>query len=294
MKIRLHPHQGKEGLLVRALVDKGVKFVSGPAGIYLTDCDVGKEQQAITKAHNRGERVVLFSHAAPVTLVWDGIRKVHPDIDLFLAQTPGQKNVMESYGYPHPISVIGWHYCTIKPFKPTENVKSVLFAASHPDSNGIMPQSVEANQRTFAKLRALGLSLTVRYARSLGRSGLTRESGVNYQQSDYTIASSVKAIDQADVIVADNCTFASLAVARGKPVVMHAQNIGGHRLDANTIGDYKHWDDYKDYLRYGYDLDDYDNAGDVIAKALQKQDDEWYNKFISSPLNADKLHRMMR
>jgi hypothetical protein len=157
-----------------------------------------------------------------------------------------------------------------------------------------MPQSLEANQRTFAKLKALGLSLTVRYALSLGKSGLDKEPGINYQQSDYTIASSVKAIDQADVIVADNCTFASLAIARGKPVVMHAQNIGGHRIDADTIGDYQHWDVYKDYLHYAYDLDDYDNAGDVIAKAIQKQDDEWYNKFIGKPLDADKLHRMMR
>lgn len=292
MRVRIVDHQGKSIGLISALQSQGVKVTKTAPDILLIDADANKKQVGLIKeAVKGGVRVGLYSHGAPVILIWDGIYTAHPDISFYLAQSQGEKEVMQAYGYPHPVHAIGWHYCEQKPFKPVD-VTNILFAPWHPDSRGLVSEAYHTNSALINKLIRLPYALTVRYAGKIQDNGLIHDDGISYQVSDYTLLSALEAIDKADLIIANCSTFATLAVARGKPVIMYGQDIHVRPDGEGNEIKYQNWGAYKELLRYRYDAG-IGNIEDVIFEASQYEDSDWRERFIGKQLNPDALVKLL-
>jgi hypothetical protein len=294
MKIQLKDWQHKGGILGSVLKKHKVKLVSDHADILLIDYDgdVLPYPMIIEKAYAEGAEVLVYSHGAFSMFVWDGIHAPNAHTVAYLALSEGQKQVMDAYEYPLPVHVIGWHYCEQKPFTATE-VRNVLFAPWHPLGNGYLrPDAKLLNTQVFSLLRKLPVTLKVRHANYLEANGLEREFGVEYEHSDMTIESSIKAIDAADVIVSNPGTFAALAIARGKPVVMYGQDL----IPAEAYSDSyflraKHWDKYREIMRYPYSIEDLKPKAAMIMleHAAQHEAKEWRELWIGKNVDGKNL-----
>ena len=300
MKIKVHNWQGKANGLISALKKKGAEIVKkGASDILLIDFDgaVGYYTKQIEDAYKDGATVVLYSHGAPVITAWDGIWEPDRHSALYLAQSQGQKEVMEAYEYPVPIIVIGWHYCKLKTFKPNEDIKKILFAPWHPQGSGYLtPERMQANKDAYDKLRSMPYELTVSYVGDLRGNGLREDPGVEFVVSNKSIQFSLKQIDAADVVVSNLMTVASLAIARGKPVVVYGQHISpcdGYSKEGLRYT--THWDNYKELMRYHYDMSELKpKASQYLLKhAALHEATEWRDLFIGNPLDADKLFRVL-
>lgn len=243
------------------------------------DGPVANYPAIIHHAYEQGAEVVLYSHGAPVITAWDGIWKPGPLTCLYLAQSPGQKWVMEAYGYPKPIKVIGWHYCEQGEFQPCADVKNVLFAPEHPHTNGYMlAEARELTEKVYNDLR--GLPFTV-----------TRHEG------PVSLDRSLTVIDEADVIVTYPGTFASLAVARGKPTILYAQTIQPHDGYSDATLKYvQHWDAYQGYMRYHYDISETNQqfTESVIRRAAMVEETDWRDKFIGEQMKPETLMEILQ
>src|SRR4030042_2424453 len=107
MKVKVRNYQNKANLLIAALQSQGVQIVNDYANILLIDFDgpVSPYPEMIHQAYEQCAEIILYSHGAPVITAWDGIWKPNTIIRKYLAQSPGQKGVMEAYNYPKPIQV---------------------------------------------------------------------------------------------------------------------------------------------------------------------------------------------
>src|SRR5512137_3138251 len=171
-------------------MDKGVEITRSGADILLIDCDftVGHYPKTIEKAYQNGAEIVLYSHGAPVIVVWDSVWNPLPYTRAYLAQSPGQKWVMESYGYKPPVHVIGWHFCPQFPFEPVEKLSKILFAPWHPHGNGwLNPEPMEMNAKVYEALLKMPYELTVRHVHTLEQNGLWPHDGVIGQASNLTL-----------------------------------------------------------------------------------------------------------
>lgn len=295
MKIQIHNWQHKADILTNALKDAGVEIVKSKPDIYIIDFDgaVPYYTSKIEKAYQQGAEIVIYTHGAPVNMCWDRVWTPDDRVRVYLAQSKGEKAIMQSYDYPKPIEVIGWHYCRTKKYKPVKEIKRVLFAPWHPHDTGyLMPLARQINGEIFNKLRATPYELTVMHVESVRANGLSHDSGVTYVESKKTVDFSLKYIDQADVVVSNLMTVASLAVARGKPMVAYGQDIRPHDgYDDDNITYVKNWDKYRDMLRYPYDISNLKPKAsqNLIEYAAQNEAKEWREKFIGEQLDKDKL-----
>ena len=298
MRVKVHDHQGKANDLTAALKKAGAEIVTKDPEILLTDFDtaIPYYKKMVEKAYQGGAEIALYSHGAPVITAYDGIWEPSDKVGVYLAQSPGQKAVMEAYGYPHPISVIGWHFCKIKTFKPTE-IDRVLFAPWHPHSNGYLyPMAWRLNDDVMRRLVELDYRLTVYHVGDLRYNGVREYPGVDYLPSDLSIGSAIKQIDKADIIVTYPGTFASLAVARGKPVVVYGQDIRPHDgYNDGMIRYVANWEAYKELMRYPYDISDtqINATGYLLEYASKNEAEKWRNSFIGNPLDTGKLTRAL-
>jgi len=128
MRVQVNNHQDKADHLIRAIFWGGHQVVQDHADLFLVDFDgpVAHYPKIIERAYQEGAEIYLYSHGAMPLTCWDGIWTPGGYTRGYLAQTPGQKQVMAAYDYPIPIHVIGWHYCEQAPFQETEG-KRVLF-----------------------------------------------------------------------------------------------------------------------------------------------------------------------
>lgn len=258
-----------------------MQLVSEGANVLLIDGDfpVASYPYTIQHAYEAGAETVLYSHGAPVITAWDGIWRPGPLTRLYLAQSPGQKWVMNTYKYPIKVEVIGWHYCEQRLFQPCNDVKKVLFAPEHPHTNGYM--LAEAREIT-EKINNLLNDLPFDVVRHDG---------------PVPLDISVMAIDQADVVVSYPGTFATLAVARGKPVVMYGQDICPHDGYSDEMLKYvKHWDDYRDYMRYPYDISHVNAraAESIIRNAAINEAVDWKLKFVGHSIDPENLVKVLK
>jgi hypothetical protein len=242
----------------------------------LIDCDfpVANYPLIIQQAYETGAEVVLYSHGAPVITAWDGIWKPGPLTRFYLAQSHGQKWVMETYGYSKPIKVIGWHFCEQREFQPCDDVKNILYAPEHPHSNGYMlAEARELTEKVYKDLLDMPFDV------------IRHEGPVSLDES-------IKAIDKTDLVVTYPGTFAALAIARGKPVVMYAQNICPHDGYSDVMLKYvKKWDLYRDFMRYHYDISD--TTGSITESIIRRagiiEETDWRNKFIGEQMKPEIL-----
>lgn len=299
MKIQVSDYQHKADRLRKAIAHAGHQVVSEWPDALLIDHDaqVAHYRRVIERAYSEEAKILLYSHGAPVIVAWDGIWKPSQYVTAYLAQSPGQKAVMQAYKYPHPICVIGWHFCEQRKFSPALKLNRVLFAPWHPHSNGwLNPEIMTLNTRVYSKLIATGHKITVRCVRSLEENGLYPADMVENQQSNMTIEDAVKAIDAAQLVVSNPGTFASLAVARGKPVVMYGQDIQPHDgYSADGLRYVKSWDAYRDLMRYPYDItDSKPNAtANIIHAAANQEAVQWRAQFIGEPFNPAEFVELL-
>lgn len=290
MKIQIGNHQDKSDALRQALETAGHEIVYVQPDALLIDFDgpIAHYPKTIERAYEQGAEIFLYSHGAMPLTCWDGIWKPSDKIHAFLAQTPGQKRVMEAYNYPHPIHVIGWHYSHLAQFSPTAG-KKVLFAPWHPQGTGwLIPEGREANERVFNLLRQIpGIELRVRFVGRLEDNNLTHENGVIYERSDKMLESSIDSIENADLVIGYG-TLAYLSVALGKPTVMFGQDCTPYDgYSPETCAYVKHWKDYQHLMYYKHDGDtnDVDKFKSVMERACREEDKEWREEFIGEPFD---------
>ena len=294
MKVQIRDHQDKARALREALIKGGHEIVHRNADILLIDFDgpIAHYPKTIERAYEEGADVYLYSHGAHPITAWDGIWTPSERVSAYLAQTPGQKHVMEAYGYPYPIHVIGWHYCQQRPFQPTAGRK-VLFAPWHPQGTGYLPpDGRRANAEIFDKLAQLDtIQLKVRHVGPLEWNCIPEIDGVEYEPSDKTLAGSIASILASDVVVSYG-TLAYLAVALGKPTIMYGQDCMPYDgYSEETLRYVKHWEKYRDLMHYPHDADGLGVYGlnFLIHTGAQVEATKWRQEFIGEQFDGPKF-----
>lgn len=298
MRIQVVNHQDKADVLAAAILAAGHEIVTDNADLLLIDFDgqLAHYPRTIERAYEQGADVYLYSHGGHPLTAWDGIWTPSDKIAGYLAQTPGQKHVMEAYGYPHPISVIGWHYSELLPFKQTAG-KRILFAPWHPQGTGwLIEEGKEANRGIFEQLLKLpDIELTVRYVYRLEDNNIPFVDGVRYEASNRTLTGAAEAIKGADVVVSYG-TFAYLAVALGKPMVMFGQNCRPYDGYSEETKRYvKHWEAYREMMHYPHDASDLGDLGFdwLLRYGCQTEAAKWREEFIGKAFDASAFVRLL-
>lgn len=291
---RVFDHQNKSAAYKKALADAGYFFTErdNVQGVrfYLSDADW--RPRMMEEAAGRNVPVFLYPHAARPMVQYDGCVEPHPVRAMF-TQAPGGKELMERIHYPYPVEVSGWAFSDVRPFKPSPQVKRVLYAPIHPNGNGYLNQvDKDINRRAYGALygwcQKSGALLSIRHIGSLadcGLDGLPEGDFVEFHAGRKN--NSTADMETADVVVAHQ-TFAYIAVALGIPTVMMAEDVPPRSGSSEEGFCYvSHWDDYKDYLMFPLDI----LAGDpedVIGTAVSTDEPikEWRDRFIGKPFNG--------
>lgn len=287
-------HQGKSLPVTHALTSLGVQLVDDPrfADFVLIDHDYPPHGRLpiVEACVAAGGRAYIYPHGANANLMthWDGLVPVSPLLSGVLVTSYGHAEVARRFGYEHPVFVVGWTFCEQRERKPLKpGVERVLFGPAHP------PWATDRNTEIFARLREIPAQLAVRHIGSLEENRLPAPvEGVEYLAGTmHEFDTMLAQIDAADVVVSDQGTFSSLAVARGVPTVIwdsdFALNNEGDREALNAAR-------YRSFMRYPFDAEDGD-LWDVIqaAAADVERAADWRARFIGDPLDPRALLRAL-
>lgn len=292
MIIAIRDHQGKSRAIRDALREKGWWVVPAgmPADVFLLDHDIDRlsYRDMIEAQKAGGAKIILYPHGAAPIWDWDGWLEPYP-VDGVMVIAAGYRDVLEAYGYPWPVHVIGWSYCDQRQFRPRPPER-VLFAPIHPLGNGYMdPSFAAANQRAFRTILDWDVrpaQLTVRCIGSLALNGLWPERGVRFEVGQPDM--SIRSIDSHDLVVAQD-TFLSLAVARGVPAIAfnQVQPFGTRERATDPTVVFPHWDSA--LARYPYDLEDPESC--EVASRVEAS--VWRGRFIGGQMTADGLAEVL-
>jgi hypothetical protein len=234
-----------------------------------------------------GATILLYPHGDPYMFAWDGIWEVNQRTAGYLSSNIGAAEIMRRYGYPKPIQVIGWYRCEQRAFAPTDKIERVVFAPIHPLNNGYLNKyHKQANIKAYKALLEMPIQLVVRHIDSLPANGLWPVGGVEYIDGRMDGSTT-----PADIVITNVGTYLATTVAQGKPVVAYGQDypiLDGH--DDDSLRFSQHWDDYKDYLRYAYDIEDGFYA---LEKAACVEAAVWREKFIGEQFTTRRLERAL-
>jgi len=128
-----------------------------------------------------------------------------------------------------------------------------------------------------------GIRLSVRYIGKMQVNGLREVNGVRLLAG--SADNSYADIDEADLVIASG-TFAYMAIARGKPTIMLNQDTPSRDLVNNQIATASRYAEYRDYMRYPFDVDDSKDIEDVMQAALETEPAEWKQRFIGKQLRG--------
>jgi hypothetical protein len=300
MKFIALNHQHKADILIDALRKKGHLLSLRPIGqiiphFCLTDHSVLIRRRKLEQLYRRGLKFFFqYPHTARPNLIND-IYDWWPHITAEFVSAQRHIDVIRRYrDVPKNIHVIGWHLCPLCPFHSTGKVREVLFAPIHP-RNTDLDQRV--NREVFDRLYKLAKSgivnLTVRYLSTIEGNGLQQMPGVKYIIGG--LEPSWDDIDTTDVVVSHQ-TYAWLAVARGIPTVMMAEDMPTHTSPrAGPILFAKNWDTYKDLLMYPLDILNYDDPMTVLTRAVTTDEDirAWRTRMIGNDFDSGKFVRLI-
>ncbi len=218
-------------------------------------------------------KVVLYPHGATPT--YHGFYEPDERIDVQLVHGVGTARLVAGLGLDRKIIDAGWTYSPMVPFQPTEG-KRVLFGPTHPYGSGKLDlQYRNLNTRVYHLLRASALNVKVQMFGTAINNGLPH--GVNGYRS--TLMLDWSQIDEADVVVGDG-TFACLALARGKPVVMFGQDWPvTDEHNRAVVGPVVR------LPRYPLDIDD-GAVPDLIDRACRGAGEEWRKQFVGVPFDS--------
>jgi hypothetical protein len=119
--------------------------------------------------------------------------------------------------------------------------------------------------------------VTVRHVGTIEQNGLGKADGVTFV--DGRTSPQFAEIDIADVVVAGDGTFPTLAIARGVPTVMYSQLTAALGLPGEVMKPLKRLSLYSDYCRYPYDAAD-GSLEDIIREAARTEATEWKHRFV--------------
>lgn len=293
MRVTFRDHDGKGVRLADALAGAGHEIVPAGGDVALVDCDAPIDPyRHICDNH---ARVMVYPHGGGNPFV-DGHWPIHPNTVCRFVPGVGQIDALRVCGYGGHLETIGWPMCDRLPFRSGEPV-DVLFAPQHSCGDGWMtPGTIEANARTHDLLAALPIRLTVRFVPigpvGLEQMGIVRRSNVEYRQAPMNVSDGEAAIDAADVVVAAEGTFPSLAVARGCPTVMYAQGPADNHVSGTPDAHLEpNWLLYRDAVRFPLDADEVDTPDEMmdllqLACAADVAAD-WRDRFVGPQFDPE-------
>jgi hypothetical protein len=297
----LRDHQGKGKAYISAMEMVGWKELRESSSPTLGFYDSDVTSFRVKRINDMPNSLIfLYGHTARPPL-WYDFREFHPHPRTKAIFVPaiGHKQVLDRIGVEKPVHVVGFSLCEQKEFEASNRLQRITFAPIHANMNGWNAAvNQEINQKVMARLlkerEAHHLDITVRFVRSLESCGLRRESGVKYVfgQTDQ----SHKEIDQADLVIGTE-TYAYLAIARGKPTLMMAENIPPRIGNTPDNFDYvKSWDKYKDIMEYPLDaLSPDKDLWTIMQSACQPRQDvqEWCKRMIGELFSPKELIKIL-
>ncbi len=282
-KFMLYDHQNKGRAIIEALKQKYVHHEQpssdGFVRFLFADSDVLGRAGQMRRAQKRGvRRFFVYPHAARPSL----INAHYPGFENTTAQfvvNEHHAEVLRRYGYGKPIETMGWHLSPVETFKLRPAVRRVLFA----------PIDRKVNRETFDRLYKLAkrgdIHLTVRYIGLMADNGLDEMPGVEYVNGK--MDNTTQMMDAADVVIAHQ-TFAWLAVARGIPCVMFAEDMPTHfRRRLDHYENVACWQDVAPLFRYPLDLLQEDDALGLLHRAARSDAEisDWKRRMIGDPFD---------
>lgn len=295
LKVVVEDPFGNGAGLARALERAGHRLVtSGRADVLLIELDMPKFEfrETIDRHKAAGAKVLLYPHGAGLSLHYDNLFEPYDAVDGNLLFSIGHAEVLRRIGYPKPTHVMGWYYTELAPFRPAREVRHVVFAPTHPsgaDNNTMADTHRAANAEAFARLVEGPWRLTVRHLGQIEQNGLWKVDGVNYVAG--TRDKQPIEIEAADVVVAGDGSFPSMAVARGVPTVIYGQaHPPTYGLPGEELIPLRSADRYLDYIRYPFDVED-GPIDEVMHAAAQSEAPiaQWKRRFIGEPLEDQRF-----
>jgi len=281
--------------LVKALETKYEKVTQADTHYFVfSDSDVSGRMIQMRRMRSRGvRRFFIYPHAARPSL----INTHYPTWEEVTAQfvvNDHHAEVLRTYGYEKPLETMGWHLSPVEAFKPRHvdnRPIKVLFAPIHPRNAEIDRQM---NYETFTRLYKFVLSgevdLTIRHIGEIQQSGLPAMQGVTYVNG--LMNQATHDMERADVIIGHQ-TFAWLAVARGFPCVMFAEDMPVHFRINNQYSDVASWNLVYHLFRYPLDILCEDDTMGLLRRAAKSDCEiaDWKNRMIGKPFETEAFLR---
>lgn len=295
MRVCVYGNYAKSAWLVEQLHQAGAEMVGpGDCQVLLVDTDspYGGAYQSGLLADARKFRipVCLIPHGANPQIEYDGLRPADYPIRVDFVHGEGHKRLHEMYGYPRRVEVVGWTYGPMSPPLTPEGpyVESILFCPLHPwaDGTSILPQHQEVNEQAYnAFLNLDAKQKTVRLFGADEPNGIThRADGVTYEESDLL---SFPDYSRYDAVLAYG-SAAYAALAAGVRTVMFGSDLPVMDDFGNVTA---HFDDYREYIRYPYDLN---SPLSLDALFAQPWPEEWVRLFVGEPFDARRMYEVLR
>ena len=286
-------HQGKADKLAEALspkytldTDEGCRQRTR---FLLTDNDVRGRVPQLERSRRLGvHSFFVYPHTARPSMINDNWPAWEGTTAQFVVNEY-HAEVLRGYGYKKPLESIGWTLCPIRDFRPTR-AREVLFMPIHPRN---APIDRKVNRQAFDKLAALAtagrINLTVRYVGDLIDNGIPKIGGVTYIQG--RMNQNFAEIDAADVVVGHQ-TAAWIAVARGVPTAMMAEDMPTHfRTYMNEYINTKSWDRVSRLFRYPLDILAEDDTMALLTRAARSDSEiaDWRRRMIGEAFDPQKF-----
>jgi len=291
--------RNKDASLVfeNALLDAGYEYTKkvNEADFFLIDCEGRDVKRDKLLERLNGRPVFIYPHTPLTSWLWDGVYEPIPVARNFVFSSAAE-DVMEAYGYPYPVEVVGFTRCEILPYQPTSGTR-LLFVPARPRKDGGKHAELDlsvlhfilSNQKHFE-------SITICTIRDYAFPDLKDTSRIKVIRTDPKAVPSptqdmVDRIDNADIVIGVHTTGA-LAVARGKPTIFYGQQFPPDTVTGCTPA---HYDTYGDLLRFPVTIEEM-TIKDVLD--VRKFDcprvEEWKQMNIGSPFSADKFIRTIK
>jgi hypothetical protein len=306
LKFSYYPNRDKGEVYLNALLESGIyeqTLRATNADFILSDYE-GRCPSDVRTMIKKGKCVFIYPHAALTFISYDGMYPSDPGITGNFVPSHGQRKIMWQYGYKCPVYPVGWSYSPVLPFKPKVdgNIK-ILFAPNHsiPTSRKrfaslYWDKRFNQNLETFTKLiRIPNSTLTIYYSGDIVKDNNipNLKEKATYIKSDLSIKKSVEMIGSGEYdIVVGFDTFAWIAVAMGVPTIFFGRDLQWEGI----LGKAKHWDDYKDFIRYPYDILDPEFTTKDFEQVLttEKRILQWKEAFIGQVFDKETFLNHVR
>lgn len=251
------------------------------ADLFLVDYPVefwGPRWQWIDDVKTAGGTVGEIPHGLMPVVTLDGAVDYHPDVDFSVVPAEGWADLYRAMGVDREMVVAGWSACPLGDWQPLpDRPRSVLFAPIHPNTGdggkSTLAWAQRLNEKAFRKVAAAkDLAKIVRYYGDESANGipvvrrvqqLKGNAGQRNTDTTVIVEPSVTRdflyvklqnlagpdwteIDRADLVVSYG-SFAFMALARGKPVVM-LRDVPPIRDDGSEVA--HHFDQWRALWEY--------------------------------------------